>query len=48
MKLSPFFTIKEDKTIMARLNLNEEFEITIPKPESRLEKILKEHEVGHP
>ena len=47
-KHAPFFKLNDDDTILARLNSNDEFDITIPKPEHRQEIVLKEHELGHP
>ena len=41
------YKLKEDGTIMARKNPSFEFTITIPKPEDRIELILKEHEMSH-
>jgi len=41
------YQLKEDGTIMARRNENMSFSLTIPKPDDRLELVLKEHELTH-
>ena len=41
------YQLKEDGTILARRNEGMSFTITIPKPENRLDLVLKEHELTH-
>ena len=41
------YQLKEDGTIMARRNEEMSFSITIPKPEDRINLVLKEHELTH-
>jgi len=41
------YQLKEDGTIMARRNDKMSFSIMIPKPEDRLNLVLKEHELTH-
>jgi hypothetical protein len=47
-KHAPYFKLTDDNTILARESLNDEFNITIPRPEDRQAIVLKEHELGHP
>ena len=41
------YQLKDDGTIMARRNEGMSFSIVIPKPENRLDLVLKEHELTH-
>ena len=47
-KASLYYKINDDGTMVARNNVKNLFDITIPRLEERLDIVLKEHELGHP
>jgi hypothetical protein len=47
-KAALYYKIKDDGSMVARNNIKQLFDITIPKLEERQDIVLKEHELGHP